>query len=64
MQPIYLNKTTVIPHMFHYWGVFFWREGRGGGGTPYMHGHKESYKELTFKKCTSAWDSSPRPHEY
>ena len=41
---------------------FFWE--REGGGTPHMHGHKESYKDLNLKILTSEWDSSPRPHEY
>ena len=41
---------------------FFW-EG-GGGGTPLMHGHKESYTDLNLKNSTSEWDSNPRPHEY
>ena len=34
------------------------------GGTPHMHGQKESYKDLNFKILTSEWDSNPRPHEY
>ena len=38
--------------------------GKGRGGTPYMHGHKESYKDLNLKMLTSEWDSNPRPHEY
>ena len=42
--------------------VFFWE--REGGGTPHMHGHKESYKDLNLKILTSEWDSNPRPHEY
>ena len=38
--------------------------GKGRGGTPHMHGHKESYKDLNLKILTSEWDSYPRPHEY
>ena len=38
----------------------FW-EGRGGGGAPLRHGHKESNKDLNL---TSEWDSNPPPHEY
>ena len=38
--------------------------GKGRGGTPHMHGHKESYKDLNLKILTSEWDSNPRPHEY
>ena len=30
-------------------GVFFWG-GKGGGGTPLRHGHKESHKDLKFEK--------------
>ena len=41
--------------------VFF---GKGKGGTPHMHGHKESNKDLNLKILTSEWDSNPRPHEY
>ena len=41
--------------------VFF---GKGKGGTPHMHGHKESYTDLNLKILTSEWDSNPRPHEY
>ena len=40
----------------------FWE--REGGGTPHMHGHKESNKDLNLKILTSEWDSNPRPHEY
>ena len=43
--------------------VCFW-EREGGGGTPHMHGHKESYRDLNLKILTSEWDSNPRPHEY
>ena len=38
--------------------------GKGRGGTPHMHGHKESNKDLNLKILTSEWDSNPRPHEY
>ena len=38
--------------------------GKGRGGTPHMHGHKESHKDLNLKIFTSEWDSNPRPHEY
>ena len=38
--------------------------GKGKGGTPHMHGHKESNKDLNLKILTSEWDSNPRPHEY
>ena len=41
--------------------VFF---GKGKRGTPHMHGHKESYKDLNLKMLTSAWDSNLRPHAY
>ena len=44
--------------------VCFWEREGGGGGTPHMHGHKESYKDLNLKILTSEWDSNPRPHEY
>ena len=40
--------------------VFWEREG----GTPHMHGHKESNKDLNLKILTSELDSNPRPHEY
>ena len=40
--------------------VCVWEQG-GGGGTPHMHGHEESYKDLNLKILTS---SNPRPHEY
>ena len=43
---------------------FFGGKGNGGGGTPHMHGHKESYKDLNLKILTSEWNSNPRPHEY
>ena len=32
------------------------------GGTPHVHGHKESHKDLNLKMLTSEWDSNPRPH--
>ena len=35
--------------------------GKGRGGTPHMHGHKESNKDLNLKILTSEWDSNPRP---
>ena len=38
--------------------------GKERGGTPHMHGHKESNKDLNLKILTSEWDSNPRPHEY
>ena len=38
--------------------------GKGRGGTPHMHGHKESNKDLNLKMLTSEWDSNPRLHEY
>ena len=31
---------------------FFWGKG-GGGGTPHMHGHKESYTDLHLTILTS-----------
>ena len=37
---------------------------KGRGGTPHMHGHKESNKDLNLKILTSEWDSNPRHHEY
>ena len=38
----------------------FFLGGKGGGGTPLRHGHKESYKDL--KNLTSKWDSNRQPH--
>ena len=38
--------------------------GEGREGTPHMHGHKDSYKDLNLKILTYEWDSNPRPNEY
>ena len=49
--------------------AFVLGEGMGGGGTPHMHGHKESYNDLNLKNLTYQWDSTskldsnPRPHD-
>ena len=38
----------------------FLGEREGGGGTPHMHGHTESNKDLNLKK----FDLRVGPHEY
>ena len=43
----------------------FFGKGKGGGGTPHMHGHKDSYKDLNLKILTSEWaDSNETSHGY
>ena len=59
----YTNFLIKFNHLYLGTGcVCFWE--REGGGTPHMHGHKESNKDLNLKILTSEWDSNPRPHEY
>ena len=37
----------------------FFGKGKGGGGTPHMHGHKESNKDLNLTSIHEVVGSSP-----